>query len=106
MSRAGGRHTILLLQKGDTKSRTYLDFESMTQAYDYVVGMYEQRLKELNPSRKHMEYDVTDLFAFMDALTDLSALVYHPESGMYEPGGKEWLKGQIFEHLKKAAGGR
>lgn len=38
--------------------------------------MYEARLKELNPGVTNITYDVADLFAYIDSLTDLSMLVY------------------------------
>lgn len=46
-----------------------------------MCQLFEQRLKELNPSMKNITYDVTDLYDFIDALTDMSALVYSPQVG-------------------------
>jgi len=40
-----------------------------------VIRMYEQRLKELNPSVRNINYDISDLHAYVDYLGDLVALV-------------------------------
>lgn len=40
-----------------------------------VTKMYEERLKEVNPHRVHITYDITDLYGFIDELGDLSAFV-------------------------------
>ena len=70
-----------------------------------VIGLYEERLRELNPDVAHdITYEVTDLFAWIDSLGDLAALAYLEDGGVYEPCGKEWIKAQCFEHLKRAAG--
>ena len=37
--------------------------------------MYENRLKELNPSVRNITYDVKDLHAYVDHLGDLCALM-------------------------------
>lgn len=40
------------------------------------MKMYELRLRELNPTLTDITYDVSNLFAYIDSLADLSALVY------------------------------
>ncbi len=37
--------------------------------------MYEEKLKELNPTVKTITYSVGDLHAYIDYLTDICALV-------------------------------
>ena len=76
-----GSHTIVLLQRrpGDTKSRTYLHFESVPAAALGIVQMYENLLKELNPGQTHINYDLDQLFAWLDKLGDCSALVHTDE---------------------------
>jgi hypothetical protein len=44
-----------------------------------VCQLFEKRLKELNPTMKNITYDISDLYDFIDAITDLSALVYSPQ---------------------------
>lgn len=72
-----GKHTIVLVQFTTAQtSRTFHDFESLNDALDGIVKMYEQKLKQLNPSLRHITYDINDLFEYIDALADLSCLVY------------------------------
>lgn len=40
-----------------------------------ICGLYERKLKEINPAVKNLSYDISDLYNFMDGLTDMSALV-------------------------------
>jgi len=69
-------HTIILVQYSkDLGSRTYLTFPQEIKAMDALVKMYEHKLKELNPQVQHITYDISDLYNYLDSLTDLVALV-------------------------------
>lgn len=37
--------------------------------------MFEKRLKEANPNLRNITYDIADLYKYIEALTDMSALV-------------------------------
>ena len=67
--------------------------------------MFEKRLKEMYPERREINYEVSDLCNYVDALGDLSALVYDERVNAYAPRNKEWIKKECFKHLKKQAGG-
>ena len=106
LEQADNRHTIVLLQKTKNRSsRTFMDFEKTSLAMDAVCSMFEKRLKEMYPERREINYDVSDLYNYIDALGDLSALVYEPNINAYAPQNKEWIKKKCFAHLKKQAGG-
>ncbi|ETV73582.1 hypothetical protein H257_11702 [Aphanomyces astaci] len=98
------KHTIILVQyTEDPNSRTYLDFESVNSAMDGVVKMYEAKLKQLNPNRRNITYDIQDLYNYIDSLADLSTLVLDLETRTYLPCGKEWMKKKIFQVLRNQA---
>ena len=98
------KHTILLVQhNNNSKSRSFADFPSVNLAMEGMVKMYEVRLKELNPSKNSVAYSIEDIYAYMDSLTDISALIYDQPSNMYAPAGKEWIKKKIFQVLKSQA---
>ena len=40
-----------------------------------ICQMFEEKLKRENPQQKKITYDISDLFSFIDKLTDLAALV-------------------------------
>ncbi|XP_042989163.1 uncharacterized protein LOC122316587 isoform X2 [Carya illinoinensis] len=40
-----------------------------------ICGLYERKLKELNPAIRNITYDIADLYNFIDGLADMSALV-------------------------------
>eukprot|EP00933_Yihiella_yeosuensis_P034546 TRINITY_DN2801_c1_g1_i1.p1 TRINITY_DN2801_c1_g1~~TRINITY_DN2801_c1_g1_i1.p1 ORF type:complete len:126 (+),score=13.48 TRINITY_DN2801_c1_g1_i1:57-380(+) len=95
------RHTIVLVQFDESKdTRSYIDYQSVTEALDGVCQLYEQSLKAMNPDLRSASYDVTDLFSFIDNLGDLCCLVFHPVNNSYVPHNREWLKARVFDHLK------
>ncbi|XP_030544460.1 enhancer of rudimentary homolog [Rhodamnia argentea] len=98
------RHTIILMQTSQNRaSRTFMDYGSVSQAMDGICGLYERKLKELNPAIRNITYDIADLYNFIDGLTDLSALVYDHNIQAYLPYDREWIKQRTFQHLKKLA---
>ncbi|CAF1787358.1 unnamed protein product [Brassica napus] len=103
-----GRHTIILLQNSPSRAtRTFMDYDSIGQAIDGICGLYERKLKEINPSLRNLSYDIADLYNFIDGLTDLSAMVYENSMNAYMPYDRQWIKHKAFHHLKKlASGGR
>ena len=86
--------------------------------------MYELHLKEDKPGMTTITYDISQLFDYIDKLTDLSCLVYvfvwiqidsvihffvfttrfQRSSNMYAPFPKDWIKEKIFVFLKREAG--
>uniref|UniRef100_A0A0D6R333 Enhancer of rudimentary homolog n=2 Tax=Araucariaceae TaxID=25664 RepID=A0A0D6R333_ARACU len=98
------RHTIVLIQTAPNRStRTFMDFDSITQAMDGICGLYERKLKELNPAIRNIQYDIEDLYNFIDGLADMSALVCDPSIQAYLPYDRKWIKERIFQHLRKLA---
>eukprot|EP00440_Ansanella_granifera_P004150 gb/GFBE01004502.1/.p1 GENE.gb/GFBE01004502.1/~~gb/GFBE01004502.1/.p1 ORF type:complete len:108 (+),score=24.98 gb/GFBE01004502.1/:1-324(+) len=99
--RGGKKHTLLLVQFDDSKeARTYVDYASVPEALDGVCQLYEQSLKASNPGLRSTTYDVTDLFSFIDSVGDLSCLVFNSRTNAYVPHNKEWIKANVFDHLK------
>ncbi|CAI0376625.1 unnamed protein product [Linum tenue] len=98
------RHTIILMQASHNRaSRTFMDFGSITQAMEGICGLYERKLKEINPALRNLSYDIADLYNFIDGLADLSALVYDHTIQAYLPYDRQWIKQKTFQHLKKLA---
>ncbi|XP_027356450.1 enhancer of rudimentary homolog [Abrus precatorius] len=84
-------------------TRTFMDFESITQAMDGICALYERKLKELNPAIRNLSYDIVDLYNFIDGLADMSALIYDHSIQAYSPHDRQWIKRRTFQHLKKLA---
>ncbi|RDX81305.1 Enhancer of rudimentary-like protein, partial [Mucuna pruriens] len=98
------RHTIILMQTSQNRAtRTFMDFESITQAMDGICALYERKLKELNPAIRNLSYDIVDLYNFIDGLADMIALVYDHSIQAYVPHDRQWIKQRTFQHLKKLA---
>ncbi|XP_071737354.1 enhancer of rudimentary homolog isoform X1 [Rutidosis leptorrhynchoides] len=98
------RHTIILMQTSHNRStRTFMDYESISQAMDGICALYERKLKELNPTIRNITYDIEDLYNFIDGLTDLSALVYDQSIQAYLPNDRQWIRQRMFNHLRNLA---
>ena len=98
---AAARHTILLVQYDTTiGSRTYLDNPSLGTAFDNICNLYETSLKAANPKATSISYDISDLYTFLDNFVDISILVYHEPVHGYLPRDREWIKKQLYTHLK------
>ncbi|KAG9153605.1 hypothetical protein Leryth_008546 [Lithospermum erythrorhizon] len=98
------QHTIILMQTSQNRAtRTFMDFDSMYYAMDGICGLYERKLKEINPALRNINYDISDLYNFIDGLTDLSALVYDHSIQAYLPYDRRWIKQKMLQHLRKLA---
>ncbi|CAJ0585334.1 unnamed protein product, partial [Mesorhabditis spiculigera] len=96
-------HTILLMQPtGKLESRTWSDYETLRECLEAICKIYEEFLKKHNPGQPSITYDVSNLFDFIDKLTDLSCMVLNKDR-TYMPHNKEWIKEKIFAMLKNQA---
>lgn len=68
-----------------------------------ICRMFEMRLKEQHPDESQITYEVADLFRYVDQMYDMACLVFSPESNTYVPRNKEWIKEQVYQHLKRLA---
>lgn len=96
-------HTLVLIQTGDPDTRIYSDFESVNKAMEGICRIYEMDLKRKNPNIRSITYDISQLFDFIDGLTDLSCLVYQNNTKTYAPFSKEWIKEKIYVLLRTIA---
>jgi hypothetical protein len=72
-----------------------------------ICKVFEEHLKKRDPTSPSITYDITELFSFVDQLSDLSCLVFQRQTGQYQPNNKDWIKQEIFQLLRKqAAGGK
>jgi len=98
------KHTILLIQFTNSRAtRTYADYESVTEAMSGICQLFEEKLKKENPNTRNITYDIRDLYNYIDGLGDLACLVYSPQNMAYTPHNKEWIKERVLAHLKKMA---
>ena len=50
-------------------------WHSLPLFQDAIITMYEGKLKELNPGLGHIQYDISDLNAYLDTFADVTAMV-------------------------------
>merc|ERR1712154_277966 len=90
-------NTILLVQPNQRpETRTYSDYESLNECLEGICKIFEEHLKRLHPHDPSITYDISQLFEFIDQLTDLSCLVFQKSYGTYTPHNKDWLKEKIL----------
>ena len=98
------KHTIVLMQPGThPNTRTYMDYTTISGAMDGLCGIFEKKLKELNPQVPKITYDIQDLYNFIDTHAEVTVLALEPASGTYAPYNKEWVKKKVYQHLKRQA---
>ncbi|KAK3144348.1 hypothetical protein QOZ80_4AG0311830 [Eleusine coracana subsp. coracana] len=99
-----GRHTIILMQPSQNRAtRTFMDFDSVNRALDGICGLYEKKIRNINSMVRNLTYDISDLYNFIDGLTDISALVYDDSLHAFLPCDRQWIKQKLFQHLKRLA---
>jgi len=98
-------HTILLIQATkDISSRTFADYNNLNDALEGVCKIFEENLKKMHHSSPQITYDVSQLFDFVDALKDISCVVFDDSTMKYIPYDKDWIKEKIYILLRKQAG--
>jgi hypothetical protein len=69
---------VLLLQFTENEnSRTYMDFDTINEALDGMVQIFEQKLRVANSDAPQIVYSLSDLIIYMEKLHDLSCLTYN-----------------------------
>ncbi|KAJ1945859.1 hypothetical protein FBU59_002189 [Linderina macrospora] len=95
-------HTILLLQRSSSKeTRTYEDFDTVEEALESVIRMFETRLKALCPTAQHLNYSLDDLNRFIDQHKEFCMLVLDSKTQAYASRDIAWIKVRIHDHLRK-----
>lgn len=57
------------------ETRTYLAYDTLQEAMEGILRMYEKKLRGENPSRTVFTYDMGQLFDFIQQLPDMSCVV-------------------------------
>lgn len=97
-------HTILLLQTtSKPESRSWSDYDTVTQCLEAVCKVYEEHLKRTRRADESHSYDVAELFDFIDRLGDVTCMVLDPVRHVYMPRSVEWIKEELLHLLRKRA---
>ncbi|KAJ2822428.1 hypothetical protein GGI24_003946 [Coemansia furcata] len=95
-------HTILLLQRSSQKnSRVYEDFDSLEEALERLIWMFEDRLKALCPKMLNVNYSLDDLNRYIDQHKECCVLVLDLRLNAYISHDMAWIKSSIHEHLQR-----
>lgn len=98
-----GKHTIVLLQTSDKRSRTYLTYDTVKSFLEGMMDHFETKLKKDNRRKGEITYDISDLLDYIDSLKDISAMVFDNRTSSYQPHGREWIKKRLEMFLNGLA---
>jgi hypothetical protein len=100
-----GRHTVVLIQQSpDTTSRTYTDHDSVNEAINSLIGVFEARQIAKSNQGREVSYTTDQLLGFIDSLFDLSMMTYDKQLKAYIPHDKKFIKNKIYLSLSKQQG--
>ncbi|KAJ2683089.1 hypothetical protein IWW39_005688, partial [Coemansia spiralis] len=95
-------HSILLLQPSSKKdSRLYEDFDTLEEALERLIWMFEDRLKALCPTALNVNYSLDDLNRFIDQHKECNLLVLDLSLNAYISHDMAWIKSSIHAHLQR-----
>ncbi|KAL3316941.1 hypothetical protein Ciccas_004405 [Cichlidogyrus casuarinus] len=99
------RHTILFLQPSakNPESRTWADYDSMSQCLEGICKIYEEHLKRAHPDRPSITYNVDNLFDFIKSMGNICCLEFDPNHQMYMPRNAQWIQEHIYLQLRLQA---
>uniref|UniRef100_A0A1B6MR03 Enhancer of rudimentary homolog n=1 Tax=Graphocephala atropunctata TaxID=36148 RepID=A0A1B6MR03_9HEMI len=97
-------HCILLVQVGSLATRTFLEYESVTDCILGISKVYEEYLGVAHPLTPQITYNASQLLKFIEDVPDMSCLVYQQASNMYVPYNKLWIMEKVLNHFKRTIG--
>ncbi|KAJ4460427.1 putative enhancer of rudimentary [Paratrimastix pyriformis] len=101
------KHTLMFIQFNELRrTRTYMHFESVSDALDGLCQLYEEKLQQGSPEMVAQQTaqprTLDALFRYVDGFQDMGVLVYTPAIDGYRPYNREWVKEKLYEHLRRA----
>jgi hypothetical protein len=94
-------HVILLYQyTADHNTKSFREFNSLNQAVQAIITLFEQLLQAKHPTSTKISYDLSNLYKYIDDLEELVMLRLDSDAGMYAPMGKTKIKQQVLRYLR------
>ncbi|KYN99746.1 enhancer of rudimentary-like protein [Plasmodium gaboni] len=102
---AGYSDVVLLVQFSQKiESRTFVEYKSLKLALNGICQLYEQAIKENDPSVQRITYNMNDLFLYIDNIPKITILLFHTPTFTYKPHDKIWIKQKLVDHIKDQIG--
>ena len=89
-------HILVLLQPAGEKSRTYSDYENLTNAVEGLCSIFEETYKKENAAQD-VEYEIDDVIGFFEAFDEVLFFTFHEGLRHYIPHDFEWIRGRLEE---------
>jgi len=100
-----GSHTVLLMQHTkNPRSRIWSEYKSLSQALDGVIEKFEMELEKSSHGKSEINYDVQQLFAWVDKLEGMAVMLLDSRAQMYVSKSKKWIKDKILAQLQGQLG--
>ena len=69
-------HIILLIQfSSNSKTKHYYDFESISDAVNHIIALYEAKLKKINQNIPYLTYDIMHLYQYIDEVISTKIMI-------------------------------
>ncbi|EUD64508.1 hypothetical protein C922_05115 [Plasmodium inui San Antonio 1] len=96
---------VLLVQfSKKVESRTFVEYNSLKLALNGICQLYEQAIKENDPTVQRITYNMNDLFLYIDNIQKMTLMLFHQPTWTYKPHDKKWIKQKLVEHIKDQIG--
>jgi hypothetical protein len=94
-----GKVLMLVQSKSDTDEGRYKSFGSLEEGFDFVVRIFEDRLRAQFAGKENFSYELIELYEFLDSLQEIACLVRSEETNSYVSHDLNWVKGKLYSHL-------
>lgn len=90
---------LLVQQKPDTDSRRYQEFHTLDKCLDYILKLFEDKLRNQLQEKDNFTYDLSDLYEYLDDLPSIQCLIFSEDTRTFTPHDKNWVKSKLYAHL-------
>lgn len=94
-----GKVLLLVQHKVDSESKRYQEFLSLEKCLDYILKIFEDKLRTQLQEKDNFTYDLSDLYEYLDDLPQILCLIYSEEMRNFTPHDKNWVKSKLYSHL-------
>ena len=94
-----GKVMLLIQNKTDLDSKRYQEFQALDKFFDYLLKVFEDKLRGKLQKNENFTYDLGDLYEYLDELPEIICLIYSEEFRNYTPHDKNWIKSKLYVYL-------
>jgi hypothetical protein len=90
---------LLVQHKNDVETRRYQEFAKLDMCLDYVLKIFEDKLRTHYSEKDNFTYDLSELYEYLDELPQIICMIFSEDTRNYTPHDKNWIKSKLYQHL-------